>query len=90
MVACEVDSRECREHEIGDFTSTSQVNIPKGEDYAFSFYWYDRAELVATQERAITRESGITSVTFLCRRSSVVSMLAYQLHVIVFDLCMLS
>ena len=65
MKVCEVNSGECRKHEISDFTSTSQVNIPKGDNYEFSFYLYDGAELVATQERALVHESGITAVTFL-------------------------
>ena len=65
MKVCEVNSGECRKHEIGDFTSTSQVNIPKGEDYEFSFYLFDGRDLVATQERALIHESGITAVTFL-------------------------
>ena len=69
MKVCEVSSGECMEHEIGDFQSTSQVNIPKGQDYEFSFYLYDGIELVATQERAVTRETGISGVIFLYRCS---------------------
>ena len=69
MKVCEVNYGECIEHEIGDFTSTSQVNIPKGQHYEFSFYLYDGAELVATQERATTLETGISGVIFLYRCS---------------------
>ena len=69
MKVCEVNSGECREHEIGDFTTTSQVNIPEGEDYEFSFYLYDGADLVATQERVLLHKSGISGVIVFWRCS---------------------
>ena len=50
---CEVDQRLCLESNVTDVSSPSQISIPGGEAYEFSFHMYDGAELVASQPMAI-------------------------------------
>ena len=47
---CEVDQQQCLESNSTDVSSPSQISIPKGDTYKFTFYMYDGAELVASEE----------------------------------------
>ncbi len=54
--ACETSETDivCLKQNVTDKSGTTEMDIPDGDNYAFSFSFYDGEDLVAEQREAIT------------------------------------
>lgn len=50
---CEVNTQECKQHEVTDVSQVSTLVVPEGSVYQFSFFIYDGLDLVSSHEDAI-------------------------------------
>lgn len=67
---CEMKTTECLAHNVTDVSGTSQVSVPQGANYQFSFYLYDGVDIVSKQENAICQASGRDNLEPLCEAMS--------------------